>query len=271
MNSSSLGAGTDRPPDDSATMCEGWQDAEHFLFRTANLCFATAFLVPSAFRRHALATRALLALGCLHVLLWSVVVACEVDVFTWYLIFLVVNVTRLVIAAFAVLPPRIQPELEEVYLRLMQPLRVSRGDFKRLLNTATLHHIPGGTCYAREGVTPAGEKHSILLTGRFKVTYKDMCLHYVEPNEFLDSPEYMDNSRRMSDGKYQVTITAMEDSCLLTWLTGDLQRYLDSRHPMKAIINGLVARDIMHKLYHVQPAPNIKSVVVSAASAEKFF
>lgn len=64
------------------------------------------------------------------------------------------------------LPPRLNAELTDLYLKQFKPLKVGKKHFKELTKEAQIHKLESGDTYAIEDVTPADEKLSILLRGK---------------------------------------------------------------------------------------------------------
>lgn len=65
------------------------------------------------------------------------------------------------------LPPRLNVELTELYLKQFKPFRVDKKHFKELAKEAQILKLEVGETYAVEDVTPADEKLSILLRGKW--------------------------------------------------------------------------------------------------------
>ncbi|XP_037079406.1 popeye domain-containing protein 3-like [Pollicipes pollicipes] len=92
-------------------------------------------------------------------------------------------------------------------------------------------------------------------------------LHYVIPNQFIDSPEWEServfggptnaglvssvSPRLDPDDVYQVSITAVEDSTYLTWSSTSLLLIMKNNCFLNAVIRNLVGKDISQKLYRV--------------------
>ncbi|XP_076358819.1 popeye domain-containing protein 1-like, partial [Tachypleus tridentatus] len=228
--------------------CDEWDDAQHVLFQVANLCFATAFLVPPKFRLALLFTRGVLTVGFLFVTLWACINICAPDVFAWNVTFMVTNFCHALFLTYVSIPARIQPELLDLYNKIFTPLKVEKKTFKELVSSADILSLKSGECYAVEGVTIAGEQLSILLSGKMEATCKDILLHYLHPNEFIDSPEWEGHSLD-SDKVYQVTLTAVEPCRYICWPRRDLQLFLNIDPFMSVIIHNLIGKDITNKLY----------------------
>ncbi|KAH6927800.1 hypothetical protein HPB50_008634 [Hyalomma asiaticum] len=219
--------------------CESWEDAQHILWQGAQICFAAAFLVPHRFSLSSLVLRWLLTLSFALTSIWAGLVVCAPDVLAWHLTCLLVNAAHALRLAWRALPPRMPAHLRTLYERMFLPYQVRHLRAKMLRQHAR---------YATEGVTAADQRVSILLTGKLQVTCEDVLLHYIQPNEFIDSPEY-ESCPIGSDKLFQVTITALEPCTYLTWQRRRLHLLLRANPVLWAVVNNLVGRDIALKLY----------------------
>ncbi|XP_012939248.2 blood vessel epicardial substance-like isoform X2 [Aplysia californica] len=170
--------------------CRDWQDAQHTLFQLANLCAAVSLLTPSSFRHHLLFLRCLFLVAFFFFVLWAGLFVCMLDVLVWNCLFFLVDLVHIVCLVYSNIPSRFNPSLCELYAKRFKPLKVCRTDFAELCSLANIVPLRKGMRYAVEGLTPCGEKVSMLLRGRLKVSHEGVFLHSVEPNEFVDSPEF---------------------------------------------------------------------------------
>ena len=150
----------------STLTCVDWQDGQHFLFQLSNLCFAVSFLAPNSFRYHGLFLRLLLCLGYVFFVVWAGVIICLPELLAWTLGFLAANVIHVLVIIYKLYPVMIRSELEEVYIRLFKPIKVSRGHFRELTKLGDLLEFPKGAYYALQGTSHCGRKVALLLTGR---------------------------------------------------------------------------------------------------------
>lgn len=65
------------------------------------------------------------------------------------------------------LPPALSLELTDLYLKLFKPLKVNKKHFTELTREARIVRLDPGEAYAVEEVTPADERLSILLKGKY--------------------------------------------------------------------------------------------------------
>ncbi|XP_042147723.1 blood vessel epicardial substance isoform X1 [Ixodes scapularis] len=235
-------------PGASSGGCDAWEDAQHVLWQGAQLCCAAAFLIPHRFAVSSLLFRWLLTLSFSMTSIWAGVVVCAPDVLAWHLTCLLVNASHAAYLAWQALPPRVPPLLRTLYERLFLPYLVSKKQFVELVKTADVCSIEADHKYAVEGSTAADQKVSILLTGKMQVSCEDVLLHYIHPNEFIDSPEF-ESCPIGSDKLFQVTITAIEPCSYLCWPRRRLHQVLRLNPALTAIVHNLVGRDIAHKLY----------------------
>lgn len=57
--------------------------------------------------------------------------------------------------------------MTDLYLKLFKPLKVNKKHFQELTREARLVRLEAGEAYAIEDVTPADERLSILLKGKY--------------------------------------------------------------------------------------------------------
>ncbi|KAL4710529.1 hypothetical protein ACJJTC_008931, partial [Scirpophaga incertulas] len=230
--------------------CAKWTNAQQDLFQAANLCFAIAFLAPKSFKQSILVLRALAAAGAVLMGMWAGAEVCTPDVLAWSLALVLVNSIHTVFLIIRFLPPALSLELTDLYLKLFKPLKVNKKHFQELTREARIVRFEPGEAYAVEEVTPADERLSILLKGKMRVSCDETHLHYIQPYQFVDSPEWEAN-REQSDDVFQVTVVA-EDLCTcICWPRMRLERVLRHRPALKVVLDCLIGKDITHKLYSV--------------------
>ncbi|CAH1961972.1 unnamed protein product [Acanthoscelides obtectus] len=157
--------------------CKEWTPAQHNLFQTANFFFAAAFLVPGSFKQSILIVRALLSIGYFFTTIWGGLEVCAPDILLWNFIIVLLNATHTALLTWKFLPPTLTLELTELYLKVFKPLRVSKKHFKELVKEAKVMNLEEGDIYAVEDVSPADEKLSILLRGRYYTNLDYFTFH----------------------------------------------------------------------------------------------
>ncbi|KAK6170065.1 hypothetical protein SNE40_018547 [Patella caerulea] len=233
--------------------CEQWQDAQHTLLQLANLCLAISFFTPSNFRFHSICLRSFLLIGFLLFILWSSLLVCMPDVLGWHIVFSVFNLCHMIFIGYKMIPVKLHHQLEVMYKKLFRPMHMTRKEFAEICKLGSVITLAKGSLYAVQGITPCGEKISILVKGRLKVTYNRLFLHFIECNQFVDSPELDSMTYSIDEEeKYQVSITASEDSCLITWHFPTLQNHLSNDPYLETMFHHIVGKDISNKLYQIQ-------------------
>ncbi|XP_026729637.1 blood vessel epicardial substance-like [Trichoplusia ni] len=230
--------------------CAKWTNAQQDLFQAANLCFAIAFLAPKSFKQSILVLRALAAAGAVLMGLWAGAEVCAPDVLAWSLALVLVNSIHTVFLIIRFLPPALSLELTDLYLKLFKPLKVNKKHFTELTREARIVRLDPGEAYAVEEVTPADERLSILLKGKMRVSCDETHLHFIQPYQFVDSPEWEAN-REQSDDVFQVSVIAEEVCTCVCWPRMRLERVLRHRPALKVVLDCLIGKDITHKLYSV--------------------
>nr|XP_045623941.1 blood vessel epicardial substance-like [Procambarus clarkii] len=228
--------------------CTEWPGATLTLFQVANFFCLLAFLVPHNFRMSALVMRIVLCAGILLFTLWAGLDICAMDILAWNLSFLLVNTGHVLYLTYSVWPPRVHKDLVDLYDKVFRPLKVNRQNFRHLVREANVLWLEPGETYALEDITPADERLSILVSGKLRVTCDSTHLHYIQQNQFIDSPEW-EACADDSDELFQVTIVAEEKSKYICWSRPRLRHLLHIRPFLRAIIHNLVGKDITTKLY----------------------
>lgn len=233
--------------------CHVWQDVQHILFQLGSLCMAFSFLTPISFQYHVLFLRCLLLFTFLFYILWAGLFICLPDILAWNCAFFFINIAQILYLAYNMYPVHINKEYEDAYAKLFKPLGVSRIEFRSLTRIGSLVYLRQGSTYATEGITPCGEKLSLLLRGRLKVTYESLFLHYISCNQVLDSAEYEYSQPNWQNSeKFQVTLVATEDCSLLSWKCSSMQRFLHDHPFLGTVVHNLLGKDITSKLYQIQ-------------------
>lgn len=151
---------------ESSGQCHDWQDAQHALFQLANLCMVISFLTPSSFKYHMFFLRFMMSLGFIFFVLWAGFVICMPDVLIWNGVFFLVNLGFVIYLGYHVLPARYNKDLEDLYVKIFKPLKITPDEFRDLSVLAEMDILTKGSIYAKEKVTCCGKKLSILLKGR---------------------------------------------------------------------------------------------------------
>ncbi|XP_067642303.1 blood vessel epicardial substance isoform X8 [Eurosta solidaginis] len=189
------------PGDWSIEQCVIWQRPHHLYFQLGNAFFLLAFLAPHG-SFGALWLRALILIGCTLMAMYGYLVECKPDVILWSVLFFLVNFIYLIIVLYRLRPVRFDKEIEGVYSSLFKPLRVTRQQFKKILNCMKLiRSLKYQEVYAQEKVTKV-DSLSLVLSGKLVVSQNQRALHIVFPHQFLDSPEWFGVS---TDDYFQVS------------------------------------------------------------------
>ncbi|CAH1799985.1 unnamed protein product [Owenia fusiformis] len=235
--------------------CYDWSESAHPLFKVAMVLFLVAYITPDTymFRYKPVVFRILVALGTIPLLIWASIVVCYTDLWSWNLVYLIANLLHFIIVGIMLYPAGFPKELEHIYAKLFKPFKVSRTDFKEFAARGSLLELDSGYIYAMEQVTAGQDKLSILISGKIRVSYERLILHYIEPNQFLDSIEYeVNNSDDSTKDTFQVSLTAEEPCLIYTWPSGALNDHLKANPFLGALLNKILGKDITMKLYQVQ-------------------
>ncbi|XP_021913396.1 blood vessel epicardial substance-like isoform X5 [Zootermopsis nevadensis] len=183
--------------------CAEWKPVNHVYFQLANTFFFLSYLAPNGMYG-ILYLRCTLLVGCAFFALWGWAVLCCFDAFLWNATFVGINFIHVCILLYYLRPVKFTREVEEVYLALFQPLKVTRHQFKKVLNCMKMiRQLKYQEVYAQEKATKV-DSLSLVLSGKLVVSQNGRALHIVFPHQFLDSPEWFGVS---TDEYFQVSET----------------------------------------------------------------
>ncbi|XP_056143055.1 popeye domain-containing protein 3 [Lampris incognitus] len=230
-------------------LCKEWREgAEGAVFHLAHILLVLGFMGGSGFYGLLyLFTFLTLGFFCESVSAWSD--ACTTDTFLWSFALFGVCVGQVVHISYRLRNVTFDKDFQELYSRLFKKLGVSVTHFARIVACCDgdVHTLERDHLFAMEGKT-AIDKLSVLLSGRIRVTVNGEFLHYIQPFQFLDSPEW-DSLRPSEDGVFQVTLRAESRCRYVAWRRKKLY-LLFAKHRYIAKIFALVVRnDIAEKLY----------------------
>ncbi|XP_017879043.1 blood vessel epicardial substance-like isoform X1 [Ceratina calcarata] len=229
--------------------CQPYQgiSVNHIYFQLANAFFLLSHLAPSGIHG-VLYLRCTLLVGCAFLALWGWTIACWLDAALWNALFVAINFVHVCTLLYKLRPIKFSREVEEVYIAVFQPLRVSRHQFKKVLNCMkVIRQLKYQEVYAQEKVTKV-DSLSLVLSGKLVVSQNGRALHIVFPHQFLDSPEWFGVS---TDEYFQVSITAMEESRILLWHRDKLKLSIISDQFLQAVFDHVLGRDVVKKLMQV--------------------
>ncbi|XP_064117144.1 popeye domain-containing protein 3-like isoform X3 [Macrobrachium nipponense] len=225
-------------------VCYNWLPINHIYFQLANIFLFLSYLAPNGIYG-ILYLRITLTIGCMFFSLWGWVILCAFDTFLWNAIFVLINLVHVIVICYYLRPVRFTPELEQVYRSLFQPLKVSRHQFKRVINCMKLiRYVKFQEIYAQEKITRV-DSLSLVLSGRLVISQNGRALHIVSQHQFLDSPEWFGVS---TDEFFQVSATAIEDSRVLIWHRDKLKLTIMGDQFLQAVFDHILGRDVVKKL-----------------------
>ncbi|XP_022708520.1 blood vessel epicardial substance-like [Varroa jacobsoni] len=235
-------------PVPSSRACGAWNTGQHNLFQTAEVALILGSLVPHRFQMSTLGARGLFTVAFLLLTGWGTFVVCAWDITLWSLIHLFINGVYFSFLLWKNIPPPVDGDLRPLYEKSFQPLLVERRLFNKLIKHAVKLKLENGKRYSVEGITMADERVSILISGRLQVTCEGVLLHYIQPCEFVDSPEF-ESCPSGSEKTSQVTITAVESSVYLCWTREAFANALRQNEFLDNVVFNLIGKDIAQKLY----------------------
>ncbi|XP_052710072.1 popeye domain-containing protein 3-like [Crassostrea angulata] len=224
-----------------------WIPPQHYLFQMANGVLLGAVACPGG-KHGVLFMHSCFVLGFLLLSIWSWVILCAPDYFSWNFSFMVVNAVQTLVIMYNIRPVKFCDDLEGVYVTVFQPLRVPRHLYKKLVSPdyCTLGTLHEGEVYASQGISKI-DRLGLLISGRMAVYSHHQELHHVVAKEFIDSPEF--ESAVSGDEKYQVSIVATTTCRFMFWQRGGLEYLLIKEPYLANLLRTVLGRDITNKLY----------------------
>ncbi|KAF3694544.1 Popeye domain-containing 2 [Channa argus] len=246
-----------------APLCNGWSNStEGAMYHLGNTILFLGYMGGSG------------AYGCLFIFgflapaflcltLWGWMTMCGLDVFTWNLLLLLACLAQICHLLYRLHQEGIRSEeLTSLYQAVYLPLGVSVQVFKEITSAFEnkVVELKAGETYAVEGKTPI-DQLSFLLSGRINVSLEGQFLHYIHRHQFLDSPEW-ESLRPNEEGKFQVTLTAEEDSRYISWRRRRLYTLISKDRYIARLFSVMLGHDIAEKLYNLNNKLYIKTGVL---------
>ncbi|XP_061171297.1 popeye domain-containing protein 3-like [Saccostrea echinata] len=224
-----------------------WMVPQHYLFQMANGVLLGALASPAS-KHGTLFMHSCFVLGFLLLSIWSWVILCAPDYFSWNFSFMVINAVQALVILYNIRPVKFCDDLEDVYVTVFQPLRVPRHLYKKLVSPdyCTLGTLHEGEVYASQGISKI-DRLGLLIAGRMSVYSCHQELHHVQAKEFIDSPEF--ESAISGDDKYQVSIVAISTCRYIFWQRSGLEYLLIKEPYLASLLRAVLGRDITNKLY----------------------
>ncbi|KAL5009895.1 hypothetical protein ScPMuIL_012200 [Solemya velum] len=232
---------------DTTIGCSNWEPSNHILFQLANAVITIGLLAPNG-KHGILFLHSTFVLGFLFLAVWSWVILCAPDFFSWNFAFLLINVIQMFVMMYSIRPIKFNEEFEALYQTSFKPLKVPRHIYKKLVcsdycSVNTLHE---GDIYAGQAISKT-DKLGLLLSGTMHVYSSQNFLHHIREGEFIDSPEF--ESSITGDEKYQVSILAATVCRYICWPRQSLEYLLVKEPFLGTVVNTMLGRDITNKLY----------------------
>lgn len=245
-------------------LCDGWtNNTEGAMYHLGNTFLFLGYMGGSG------------AYGCLFIFgflspaflclaLWGLLSVCGPDVLAWNLLLLLAALLQILHLLVRLHLEGIGggEELTALYRAVYLPLGVPVRVFKEISGAFEnrVAELKAGETYAVEGKTPI-DQLAFLLSGRINVSLEGQFLHYIHRHQFLDSPEW-ESLRPNEEGKFQVTLTAEEDSRYVSWRRRRLYMLISKDGYVARLFSVMLGYDIAEKLYNLNNKLYIKSGVL---------
>lgn len=131
----------------------------------ANIFFLLSHLAPNSIHG-VLYLRCTLLIGCSFLSLWGWTIACWIDIAIWNCLFVAINFIYVCTLLYRLRRIKFTKEVEQVYIAVFKPLRVTRHQFKKVLNCMkAIRQLKYQEVYAQEKVTKV-DSLSLVLSGK---------------------------------------------------------------------------------------------------------
>ncbi|XP_003740241.1 blood vessel epicardial substance-like [Galendromus occidentalis] len=218
----------------------GWLPTNHLLFHFANVCLFLSYCVPPGLKG-LLFLRIVLFFACLFFALWGWLVLCALDTFMWNAIFTIMNLVQSYLA-YNMIPKttRLPKAVENLYSKLLEPLRISRQEFEFVYNAAReVMYLESGQVF---DVNHLGDNISLVIRGRLGILSRDgkPITEYFQ-FEFVDPAKCF--GREVDQN---VEFTAIDtETVVLIWRRPDLQNVFRRDPHLKMVFDCLAARQLL--------------------------
>jgi len=237
--------------------CQKWQPLHNIYFQIGHLALMLTTLIPLGNLGHFSGLSRLLLLRCgllvysVMISMWSLMVSCNLDTLVWSLVITCINTIWCLHSLYVIYTSKcltIPKEMRTAYDSLFAPLGVDTRQFKKLLScTKEIREVQAKETVITEKISRV-DCLSLVLSGRLVVSQGGKVLHLVNKNQFLDSPEWFGVT---TDEYFQVTVTALVDSTIITWHRDKIKFCLMGDVRLQAIFDHVVGRDVVRKLMQV--------------------
>ncbi|CAK8685894.1 unnamed protein product [Clavelina lepadiformis] len=230
----------------------GYQPMPGSLFHLACSFFFLAFMGGGQTDIAAIYTNVLCACAFLSLAVWAGIDACSLDVIIWSLVLVAINISQVIYISYKSkkMEEAFDNKMQIIYHRRFAPFQIRPHLFYDLitLKGCQILKLGKGQKYAAEGKTPI-ENLSLLLSGKIKVSSEGKFLHYITPNEFVDSPEWDSLKSTSARATYQVSIVADTECLYITWKRKPLLNLLSKRQRLGKLMRFMIGRDVVMKLF----------------------
>jgi len=192
------------------------------------------------------------ALAFFSMAVWGGIQACGVDFVVWGILICISNLAQVCYGRFKSKQTEeaFEGDQNKVYKQFFAPFNISRTIFTDLVGIKGFHimTLQKDHCYAIENKTTV-DRLALVVSGKLRVHIGDKILHYVQKNEFIDSPEWEAMKGSNKKGSlFRVTITAESTSRCIVWKRKPLLALLSKEKQLGKILNCIIGQDIVKKL-----------------------
>ena len=150
---------------DSKYYCATWEPLQNIVFQTAYVILIVSYVIPPSSLTATFVMHTFLTLGFVIYAAWGWVYECSLDIFSWNLVFAILNLCHAVYIAIRIRPIRLTGETSDLYESVFKSFRVPKHTFLELCRFGKFSSLKIGEHYAEEGKTRCSHL-SFMLTGK---------------------------------------------------------------------------------------------------------
>jgi len=222
------------------------------LYQAFSLVLHLAFLAGGSSANACLYHNSFVAVSFVFLGVWAALQGCLLDVVVWAAVVCASNVGQVIYTNIKSKKTMqaFEGDQNKVYNSLFAPFDISKTTFADLVGVKGFHKLSlkKDHSYALAGKTTV-DRLALVVSGKLKVQQGGKVLHYIQKNEFVDSPEWdalKDNNKGIAT--FNVTIVAENNCRCIVWKRKPLLALLAKDKQLNKLFNCYISLDILKKL-----------------------
>jgi len=233
--------------------CTEWySNVPGSFYQAFSLMLHLSFLAGGSAAPACLYHNSFVAVAFVFLGVWGGLQGCHVDVIVWAAIVCASNIGQVIYTNIKSKKTQqaFEGDQNKVYNNFFAPFDVSKTTFAELVSIKGFHKLllKKDHSYAIEGKTTV-DRLALVVSGKLKVQQGNKILHYIQKNEFVDSPEW-DALKGDNKGTatFNVTISAENNCRCIVWKRKPLLALLAKQKQLNKLFNCFISLDVLKKL-----------------------